>query len=249
MGGPHPRRPQNDDPGRERKQEMSCDSFLQGLRLRATRLDECGQVVDGECGFVVTKGFISVAVTLNQTDPTEIAQVLADGTRCYFKQTPAILNNISATIEFCEVDPELFEMLTGSPLVLDDLGEAIGFTTDSETFALANAALELWTNLARNACGTVGGRRWGYYLLPWLTGGTVSKPTFENGSANFTLTDAFTVDGNQWGVGPYNIQLDSLGVESPLFEPLASTAHDLLYKVNVEPPTPVCGCQTLVPVT
>jgi hypothetical protein len=228
---------------------MTCDSYLQGIRLRATRLNDCGEVEAGECGYVVTKGFISVALSVNETDPTEIAQVLADGTRCYFKQTPKILNNISASIEMCEVDPELFELLTGSPLVLDDEGEPIGFTTDSETYALNNAAIELWTNLARNNCGVVNGRRWGYYLLPWVTGGTVSKPTIENGAINFTIADAFTVDGNQWGIGPYDMQLDLNGDPSPLFEALASTAHDLLYKTNLEPPDPLCGCQTLVPVT
>lgn len=227
----------------------TCDSYIQGIRIRATRLNDCGEIDAGPCGFVVSKGFVNIALSLNETAGTEISQVLADGSRCYYKTTPKLLNNISMTMEFCEVDPELFEIMTGSPLVLDDEDVAQGFTTDSENYALANTALEVWTNLSRNNCGVTSGRRWGYYLLPWLTQGVVGKPTIENGAVNFTVQEAITQDGNRWGVGPYDIQLDSVGSLSPLFSALSTTAHDLLYKVNLAPPDVVCGCQELVPVS
>lgn len=225
----------------------TCDAYLQGLRLRATRLDDCGAPVEGACSTVVTKGFISIALDVNETNPTEINQVLADGTRCYFKQTPKLLNNVQATIEMCQVDPTLFEMMTGSPLIFDDSDDpvAIGFTTDSASYGIANVALEVWTNLDPGNCLT-GGRRWGYYLMPWLYQGTVGKPTIENGAITFTINEAVTHEGNQWGVGPYDIQLDADGNLSPLFSPLASSVHDLLYKVNVPPPDPSCGCTALV---
>lgn len=230
---------------------MTCDSYIQGLKVRATRLDECGAVDAGPCGYVVSKGFVSVAVSENTTDSTEISQTLADGTRCYYVETQPLLNNLTVNIEFCQVDPELFELTTGSPLVLDDAvtPAAIGFTTDEATYASAHFALEVWTALAQGTCPVGTGRRWGYYLLPWLVQGTVSKPTFENGSVNFSVMGAKTKTPNQWGVGPYNIQLDSAGNPSPLFTPLSTTAHDLLSKVNVAPPTEVCGCQELIPVS
>ncbi|MCZ7478886.1 hypothetical protein [Micromonospora sp. WMMC273] len=227
-----------------------ADSYLQGLRIRATRLDDCGAPVFGPCGTVVSKGFVNINLSVQETNPTEIAPVLADGSRCYYIQTAKLLNNIQASLEFCEVDPELFEMMTGSPLVLDDatVPKAQGFVTDSQVYGLANVALEVWTNLARGGCGVPGGRRWGYYLLPWLYQGTVSKPTIENGAVNFTVNEAVTRDGNQWGVGPYDIQMTSGSTPepSPLFEPLTSTTHDLLYKVNMAPPAPTEGCVPLV---
>lgn len=228
----------------------SCDSYIQGIRMRATRLDECGAPVEGSCSTVVSKGFVSIAVSNNETSPTEISQVLADGTRAYFIQTPKILNNITATITFAEVDPELFELMTGSPLVLDDTTPtpvAQGFRTDSAAYGLANVALEVWTNLARSSCEVDGTtRRWGYYLMPWLYQGVVGKPTFENGSVNFTVNEAVTRDGTPWGTGPYDIQLDNTAAPSPLFSPLPSTTHDLIYKVNLEPPAASCGCTALV---
>lgn len=227
---------------------MSKDSYLQGLRIRATRLDDCGKPVAGPCGTIVSKGFVNVNLSVNEQNPTEISQVLADGSRCYYIQTPKLLNNIQASLEFCEVDPELFEMMTGAPLVMDDAAtpEAQGFTTDSQSYGLAHVALEVWTNLARGGCAVTNGRRWGYYLLPWLYQGTVSKPTIENGAANFTVNEAVTRDGNQWGVGPYDIQLDQGGLEAPLFDPISGTTHDLLYKVNLAPPAPTDGCVPLV---
>jgi hypothetical protein len=225
----------------------TCDSFLQGLRVRATRLDECGRPDYGTCGTVVSEGFVNIELENNETDSTEISQVNAAGRRCYYMETPRLLNNVQATIEFCEVDPELFEMMTGAPLVLDDDDVAHGFTTDSASYGVANVALELWMNLARGGCETGGnGRRWGYYLMPWLYQGVVGKPTVENGAVNFTISEAKTREGNQWGVGPYNIQLDADGDPSPLFSPLTATTHDLLYKVNVAPPAATCGCVPLV---
>jgi hypothetical protein len=227
----------------------TCDSYIQGIRIRATRLDDCGEPEAGPCGYVVSKGFVNIALSNQETSPTEISQVLADGTRCYYLQTPKLLNGVQANIEFCEVDPELFEILTGVPLLLDDAGVAHGFTTDSASYAIGNVALEVWMNLARGGCAVTNGRRWGYYLMPWLYQGSIGKPTIENGAVNFTLSEAMTRDGNQWGVGPYDIQLDADGNLSPLFLPLASTVHDAVYKVNLAPPEPLCGCQELIPVT
>lgn len=225
----------------------TCDSYLQGLVVRATRLTDCGVPDYGTCGTVVSDGFINIELENNETDPEEIAPVKANGQRCYYIETPVLLNNVQASIEFCEVDPELFEMMTGAPLVLDDDDTAHGFTTDSASYATANVALEVWTNLASGGC--TGGdypRRWGYYLMPWLYQGKVGKPTIENGAVNFTISDIKTRDGNQWGVGPYNIQRTAAGVLSPLFTPITSTTHDLLYKVNVAPPEASCGCVPLV---
>jgi hypothetical protein len=222
--------------------------YLQGLRIRATRLDECGAIDYGACASVVSKGFINIELENNETSPEEISQVLADGSRCYYKETPKLLNYVQATLEFCEVDPELFEMMTGSPLVLDDDNEPQGFTTDSAAYGVANVALEVWTNLATPDC-TPFGRRWGYYLMPWLYQGTVGKPTIENGAVNFTINEAKTQDGNQWGVGPYNVQYTNADVLSPLFVPVASTVHDLVYKVNLAPPAVTDGCVTLSPLS
>lgn len=226
-----------------------CVSYFQGLAVRATKLDSCGAPVAGACSTVVSKGFISVELETDEADGEEIAPVKADGTRCYYYKTPKNLNGIKVKIEFCKVDPDLFNLLTGSPIVLDDATPtpgSIGFTTDSASYGVANVALEIWMNIAGGGCTSATGRKWGYYLLPWIHQGTIGKPTIENDAVNFTVDEAITHDGNQWGVGPYNIQNTRLGVPSPLFVALSTTAHDLVMPVNIAPPTEVCGCQTLV---
>jgi hypothetical protein len=205
--------------------------------------------VAGAGGYVVTKGFISVEPEDDVSKGQEIGPTLADGTRCYYRVTPPQLNGVKINIEFCQVDPELFNLMTGAPIVTDDAVSpiSIGFTTDDAVYASGNVALELWTNLATGSCPTsTTGRRWGYYLIPWLTNGIVGKPKIENGAVNFTLSDGITRSGNQWGFGPHYIQRDRLGNAARLFTPLSSTAHDMISKVNLAPPDPVCGAQTLV---
>lgn len=229
----------------------TCVSYLQGLVIRATKLDTCGAVVPGACATVTTKGFINMEIEADEASGNEVAPDLADGTRCYYYLTPKRLNGIKVNIELCQVDPDFFNLVTGAPLVTDDslVPQSIGFTTDSASYGVANVAIELWMNIAGGGCSSTSGRKWGYYLLPWLHQGTVGKPTVENDAVNFTISDAITRDGNQWGIGPYDIQQTIAGVDSQLFTPISSTTHDLLITVNKQPPTPVCGCQTLVVAT
>lgn len=226
----------------------TCDSFLQGFAVRLTKLSTCGAPVAGACSTAVSEGFVKVELEADEADGEEIEQTLANGTRCYYRKTAKQLNGYKVNIEFCDVDPELFNIATGVSLVLDDALSPVaqGFAVDADTYATANFALEIWTDLADGGCLDASGRKWGYMLLPWLNNGTVSPPTIENGSANFTINEALTKSGNQWGVGPYYIQTSRLGVPAGLFSPITATTHYLLYKVNTAPPTGVCGCQTLV---
>jgi len=227
-----------------------CTNYLQGLVMRATKLDACGAPVAGASSTVVSKGFVNIELEVDEESGNAISPVLADGSRCYYYLSNKNLNGIKVNAEFCQVDPELFNLITGAPLITDDATptpSSIGFTTDSASYGAANFALEVWMNTKGTTCSTSANtRRWGYYLMPWLYQGTVGKPTIENDAINFTLTDAITHDGNAWGVGPYNIQYTRLGVASGLFTSLATTAHDLLITTNMAPPTPVCGFQTLV---
>jgi len=225
----------------------ACESYFQGFVVRVTRLDECGAPVAGACSTVVSDGFVKVETEPDEEDGEVLTQVKADGTRCYYRKGPKQLNGFKTNIEFCDVDPELFNIATGVTLVTDDATPPVsrGFAVDSATYAQADFALEVWTDTANSSCPTTT-QRWGYILLPWLAEGTVGTPTIENGAANFTVKDAMTMDGNGWGVGPYDIQTSALGVASPLFSPISTTTHFLLYQVNLAPPVDACGCQTLV---
>jgi hypothetical protein len=227
-----------------------CRSLVQGTRLRATRLNECGEPVYGACSTVVTACFAKVAMTVNQEDGTELKITNADGTYCAPPQlTNPQLNWIEVEAELNQVDPELFELLTGSPLILDDSTppQAVGWATDSDSYASTFFALEVWTNLARPSSSAVcptGTVRYGYLLLPFLLQGTVQDIEIQNGPISMTVK-AMTSGGNAWHQGPYDVVLDSTGAASRLLEPIPSTRHRHMQFTSLAPPDGACGCQSL----
>jgi hypothetical protein len=82
-------------------------------------------------------------------------------------------------------------------------------------------------------------------LLPWLIEGTLGDVTVENGPVNFTIK-AITSEGNDWGVGPYNVVNTRLGVPSPLLTAIPTSRHRHLQLTTLAPPAVVCGCHSLV---
>lgn len=224
-----------------------CHSPIQGTRMRVTRLDICGAPVEGDCSTVVSSGFVSVSMTDNVEAPDEFKVKNAAGDYCFQPiRTRPLLNWIETSIQFCLVDPELFEMVTGSPIITDDSTpvDAIGFATDSDTYASAKFALEVWTNLADAECDA-DGPRYGYLLLPFLKEGTVGDITIENGPLSFTV-NAITAPGTEWGVGPYDVIVDADGNPSPLLSALPATRHRQWMLTRLAPPDASCGCQPLV---
>ena len=167
-----------------------------------------------------------------------------------FEPAETTLTGYAVEIAFCEVDPELFALVTGQPVVLDSFGNAIGFDIDTATSLTGQGfALELWAgSAAGDACATEGAQgSYGYLLLPFLQGGIVGDFTVENGSVTFTLTGANTRDGNSWGVGPYaDIQIGAGGQPGPMLSPVGSTVALRTILTDVAPPEAVCGCRPLL---
>lgn len=227
----------------------SCISLVKGRRIRLTRLDGCGRPVFGECSTSVSKGFISVAFTANTIDTDEINVTNAAGERCVYEPAETSLSGYSLEITFCEVDPDLFALATGQPVVADG-DNTIGFDIDTQLDLQGQGfALELWAGAANtDACATEGAQgSFGYLLIPFLKGGIVGDFTVENGAVTFTLTGATTRDGNAWGVGPYSdIMLDGLGDPGPMVTPVGTTVALRTILTNVNPPEAVCGCRPLL---
>jgi hypothetical protein len=223
-----------------------CHNPIQGTRMRVTRLDgTCCSPVEGDCSTVVSEGFISVSMTDNIEPPDEFKVKNAAGNYCYPPvRTRPLLNWIEAEIEFCQVDPELFELITGSPIVTDANGDAVGFGTDNDTYATGRFALEVWTNLG-GAAACANGEQFGYLLLPCMKEGTFGDLTIENGPINFTV-NAVTSGFNDWGVGPYDVVLDELGLPSPLLSALPTDRQRQWMLTQLAPPEASCGCQPLV---
>jgi hypothetical protein len=214
--------------------------------MRVTRLDgNCCSPVEGDCSTVVSSGFISVSMTDNIEPPDEFKTKNAAGDYCYPPvRTRPLLNWIETEIMFCQVDPELFELITGSPIVTDADGNAVGFGSDNDTYATGRFALEVWTNLAGSSACT-DGERYGYLLLPCMKEGTFGDLTIENGPINFTV-NAVTNGFNDWGVGPYDVVTDEFGLPSPLLSAIPTDRQRHWQLTQRAPPEPSCGCQPLV---
>jgi hypothetical protein len=224
-------------------------TLLQGEAIRVTRVDECGEVVVGECGYAVDECFASVAMSDNVESPTEYKVKAASGNYCVNQRGRSQLNWIDTVVTLLRVNPELVSLVTGLPVVYDDSPDpvAVGFGTDSDTYATGNWALEMWTNLAVDPSGAAcpaAGVRYGYLLLPWLGDATLGDITIEDGTASLTL-NAVTKPGNGWGTGPWDVILDSTTAPSPLLEAIPSNRHRHIQFTSLAPPAATDGCQFL----
>lgn len=223
-------------------------SFLRGRRIRVTRLDECFRPVYGEDSVAVTKGFVSVAYTANTIDSDEINQTNASGEVCIYEPSQPSLTGYGVEIVFCEVDPEVFSLITGQEVYLDEDGNAIGFSVGTDIdIADSRFAFELWmgTKGSDTCSDPTAQGNYGYLLLPALQGGIVGGFTVENGAVNFTITGATTRDGNQWGKGPFNVMMVG-GQPAPLLTALNPKKHLLLIGTTVAPPEPYAGTRPLL---
>ena len=220
--------------------------------MRATRLNGCGEVLLGPDSQVATEGFISVGFTANTEEGETISVTNAAGNVCVLDRPSPKFVNYTVAVQFCGVDPELFSLMTGQPVVLNADGDkAIGFQVNSDiTLDESGFALELWSKVPVAACDASGESSFGYLLVPFVQGGVLSDFSVENGAVNFSLAGAASKDGANWGVGPYDVVRDEDNLPSPLLEAVPDTNHLHVQLTTVSPPTPSCGATALgVPAT
>jgi len=217
-------------------------------KVRVTQLNSCGVPVTG-CSTVVSDGIISVALTKEYEARQEFFVKNGNGEFCVKETNPPVLKWINLVLTFCNVDPELVNIVAAEPTVLNDAAapSAIGYSTEEGTAANANFALEGWTRLT-NTSFPCTGAQFGYFLWPWVVEGTVGDVTYENGAANFVL-NARTRSNSLWGTGPYNVSYSDNPVGSltpkPLLTPIGTKQHMRQFITRFAPPAATCGCTTL----
>lgn len=224
----------------------TCWSSVRGRRLRATRVDECCAPVAGTCAQVVTDGFISIEYSPEIAEGEEIEVRKADGTLCISDKPCDELKWINVEAQFCQVDPDLFTLLTGYPTVVDFAGVSVGNQITGEINCSGGVSLEVWSDVPGVACTTPGATPFGYFLLPCLVSGIIGDYTIENDAATFTITGRSKAP-NSWGDGPYNVvATDAANTAGPLLTPLGTNVHQHIQLTTIAPPPAVCGCQPLV---
>lgn len=225
----------------------NCFTPIRGRRMRVTRVDTIGRPVPGECSTVVTSGFVNVEMTAEIEEGEETTVRTAGGELCVSEKGADQLKWINVSIEFCQVDPDLFSMINPTwTKLLDHNGQTIGWEESHNYSVDSGFALECWSDVTGytpsdpNAEGA-----WVYYLLPFVVGGTLGDMTIENGAVSFTITGR-TKKGSQWGKGPYNIMANAPdGLAGPLITPFNPDSPRRIFLTTVRPPSAVCGCQPL----
>lgn len=226
-----------------------CHSVVRAPAARVTRLGPCGEILESACAYATTESFVDITLAKVLQERQEALQLNAHGDICVDKPKAPILRWYEVTITFCGVDPELFNIVSAEPLILDDslVPEAVGWCTLPDSPAASNFALEFWTGTEDDGC-VDGDVIYGYGLLPRLTQGMIGDVTIANGVINFTVS-AISRPGNQWGVGPYNVIINETGANAglpgPLLLPVATNAHKCFQWTKLPPPEGQCGCQSL----
>lgn len=225
-----------------------CAGLARGRMLRLTRLDECGNVVEGLVSTLVTTGFILVTDTANYQDPEDITQPNANGDLCVDDQSDPALRWLDLEIQLCVVDPDAINLITGDPVVVDDDTPVnnVGYRIDAGLTGSANFALELWSGVPNQACAPGGFATYGYHLYPWVKQATWGERSVANGAYTITIT-ARTQAGSPWGVGPYDIRRDSTvpATLEPLLTPIGADQHYHYELADAPLPTPGCGAVEL----
>jgi hypothetical protein len=232
-----------------------CYTPFKVPRVRVTTVDvSCGQPVTGSCATVVTDGIISIAMTKEYEAREEFFVKNGDGVFCVRETTPPQLKWINLVLTFCNVDPELVNMLTAEPVVYDDADSprATGYSTQEGSAAASSFGFEGWTRITGSGVACTGGTEFGYVLFPWIVEGTIGDVTLENGAANFVV-NARTKSGSLWGTGPYFVDLSdataTLDNDIALLTAIGSTQHHRMFLTRKSPPTASCGCQPLYTLT
>jgi hypothetical protein len=217
--------------------------------VRVTALDSCGNVQEtGTCLSVASAGIVTVEQTEEYLDRVEFFPQNGDGDFCLQRTDPPRLKWINLTLTFCDVDPELANLLTGGALILSDAeeSEAIGFRTSYGDVTTVNFGFEGWTRVGnQEVCDNP---LYGYLLYPWVVEGTMSDVTFGNDVANFVVT-ARTQVGSGWGDGPYDVySSEAVATEGdplPLPESVSNIDHRLWFTTFMAPPATACGCSDI----
>lgn len=193
-----------------------------GKRLRATVLDDCGNVPapGTENAQLVTDGFITLTLSTEVEEGTEIITKKADGSLCVNEMTDPSFKRFNVEIEFCGVNPALLAIVANATGYEDWAGDLAGIVISEGTID-KRFALELWTGLAGQACAEGVEEASGYMLLPYLNAGVLGDIEVSGESAvTFSMTGSFSRGGNNWGEGPYDVLLDLTDPENPVHKPL-----------------------------
>lgn len=227
-----------------------CFVPLLGKRLRITSLDSCaalpaGGTVDSQ---LVTDGFITINLSSEVEDGSEIITKKGDGTLCVNEKLVSIFKRFTVDMTFCGVNPSLLAKVSNARTYVDYTPLNVAGFAVGEGAIDKNFAFELWTGLTGAACLPGAAFQGGYVLLPNVKAGVLGDITFDGENAvNFSIKGSYTKGGNQWGVGPQNVLLNASSQPSVLPTAVDPFDHLLMVLTGLAPPAAACAPTPMPP--
>lgn len=177
---------------------MSNAAPVRAYALRVTRTDACGVPVAEATAKsrITTAGFVSVGLAADVLTSSDITVTGASGATCIRSKGVPSLLGFNVTLQLCNVNLSVLEMLLGSAILTDYLApvEDVGGVISSDgSFNDNTVALEWWSGNANNdacaAAGTNPKRPYVHWGLPrvnrWVMSGNLD---FGDTASTITLT-------------------------------------------------------------
>lgn len=195
----------------------------------------------GDNGFV-SECFSSISMSPVLDEADDVVYRAANGSLCGVKRGCPSLLGYDVELNFYQVSPELIDILTGQPVVVNNLGNPSGFDSCNIN-CQGGFALEFWTELVGQNCTTTGNPRSLYTLLPWITNAYITDLEIGSEAVTFNLLGS-TRAGGRWGTGPYDVTLNGAAPGTPgrMLTPVGDTCHRRMMIVEVPAPTPDPAC-------
>lgn len=233
---------------------MATFPVVKGLKLRATKVNNCGLPQSGPANYVVTDGYVSSTISPVFQEAEELEQRNAEGRVCVLDRTPPERKYYNLTYVLCQVNTCLITLFSSWAQELDWEGNAVGFRDQRRVESDFGVALEMWTGgRAANDCPaptsddifaqTGTGRDYGYFLT---FGTEFVLGDIEIGAqvSTFTLT-GISFPAPQWGRGPWNVvPIDGDNTPGRLVTPVGEDEQLVVLRTPIAPPenTPGTEC-------
>lgn len=177
-------------------------SSINGVVVRATRLNADGTVMVGEQNSYVMKSFISLSFTPEYEEGEELTQKDASGAVCTTFRSPDTLKRVNLELSICEPDPEFTELVSGGLLLQDENESTVGWAAP-EIGVDANpngVAIEVWSNAIQGGKRAANNPYW-RWLFPYAILRQSGDRVIENGLLANSF-EGWAVGNAPFGAGP-----------------------------------------------
>jgi len=227
---------------------MTAPQVINGKVIRVISLDACGNLpASGTAdSMVVTKGVVSIQLSQQVQTGNTATVTLMDGTQESYKARDTF-QWFTVQIEFNQVDPAVLSLTSNAEVYEDFNSDPTGFVVPSGLIA-TQFSLEGWTGTFGAPCAPGVAQQSGYFLLPFVASGVFNGFTVDGTNAiSFTISGAYTLDGAQWGVGPFKVLGGENGDADFLPTALDPDDHLFMIPTTIDPPEPPNGLVPFVP--